>query len=107
MQQPAQAVGRRACWADFGLSRFAMVLSLVFATDEPSSRSQSGIPPPKGSARALFPAFTWQPPPPKKKNPYRKSSSTPFAAIRPPLPTQGRPSFVLRVYTVASTPVKF
>lgn len=99
MQQPAQPVGRRACWADFGLSWFAMVLSLVFATDEPSSRSQSGIPPPKGSARALFPCL---PPTPTENHRQHHSQRS-----DPPPSPQGRPSFVLRVYTLASTPVKF
>lgn len=42
------------CWADFGFGPVCHGLRLVFAAEEPCSRSRSGIPPPKGSARALF-----------------------------------------------------
>lgn len=69
------------CWAGFGLELVCQGLRLVFAAEEPCSRSQSGIPPPKGSARALFLTLP-------HRAPYRESSSTPPAAIRP-LPPPG------------------
>lgn len=77
------------CWAEFGLELVCHGLRLVFAAEEPCSRSQSAIPPPKGSARALFLTLPHRAPLPRIIVNTTCSDQTP--------PSPGSPAFVLRV----------